>query len=337
MNLMKPAVRVLFFLISVSIFGQNDSIWMQNNDVLVGELKSLSKSVISYKTSYSEKDFQIDFNEVSRFSTQNVFMIYLTDNSHYKGTIKSTGPGKLQIWYADTLVRELDIQEIVLMSVVNQKFWKRFSGALDIGFNLSKANDNVQLTTAGSLKYASDKYLSKFSFNTLIADQDNVERIERREFAFMNLRHVKNYFVSVNINYLSSSELGIKNRINPGLGAGRTLITTEKLYWMAGLGINYNVEKYFDDTLDKESVEAKIATQFEMFNFSDLSVFTNVAYYASLSEKERFRLDYKLTFKYDLPFNFYIKTEFNLNYDNQPPENASSSDYALSTGFGWSL
>ncbi len=65
MNQMKLTVSVLFFLISLSSFGQNDSIWMKNKDVLVEELKSLNKSVISDKTSYSDKDFQIDFNEVS--------------------------------------------------------------------------------------------------------------------------------------------------------------------------------------------------------------------------------------------------------------------------------
>ena len=334
---MRFTVSALFFLIALLSFGQNDSIWMKNKDVLVGELKSLNKSVISYKTSYSDKDFQIDYNEVSRFSTQDLFVVYLTDNSHYTGTIKSTGPGKLQIWYAGALIRGIDIQEVVLMSEINQKFWKRFSGALDIGFNLAKTNNNVQLTTAGNLKYSSDKYQSTFSFNTLNSDQDNVERIDRKEFGFTALRFLEKYYVSADLNYLSSTELGIRNRISPGLGAGRTLITTEKLYWMAGVGINYNIEKYFDPTQDKESVEAKIATQFEMFNFSNINVFTSATGYPSLSEKGRFRLDYKLTFKYDLPYDFYIKTDFTLNYDNQPPNNASSSDYVLSTGFGWSL
>ena len=171
----------------------------------------------------------------------------------------------------------------------------------------------------------------------MISDQDNVERIERTEFGLMGRKFLKNWYVEADLNYLSSTELGIKHRINPGLGAGRTLITTNKLYWAAGVGINYNIEEYFDATQNKESVEAKLLTQFEMFNFSDLSIFTNVAGYPSLSERGRFRLDYKLTFKYDLPYDFYIKTDFTLNYDNQPPAGGSDSDYVLSSGFGWEL
>ncbi len=334
---MKLTISVLFFLISLSFFGQNDSIWMKNNDLLVGELKSLSKSVVTLKTEYSDKDFQIDFDEISRFTTENIYVVNLTDNTRHTGKIKAVGPGKLQIRYANALVREINIQEIIFLSEIDQKFWNRFTGTIDIGFNLAKTNNNVQLTSAGKLKYSSDNYNSTFSFNTLVSDQDNVDRIERTEFGLRGRKFLKKWYVEADINYLSSTELGIQNRINPGLGAGRTLITTNKLYWAAGGGLNYNIEEYFDPTQNKESVEVKLLTQFEMFNFSDLSVFTTIAGYPSLSEKGRFRLDYNLTFKYDLPFEFYIKTDFTLNYDNQPPATGTQSDYVLSTGFGWEL
>ncbi len=334
---MRLSLGVLLFLIPLAIFGQKDSIWMKNNDILVGELKSLSKSVITFETDYSDKDFKIDYDKISRFSTQNYFVINLTDNSRHTGKMKSLETGKLQIWYGDTLLRELVIQEIVYLSEIDQKFWKRFTGAIDVGFNITKTNNNVQLTSSGNLKYSSDKYQSTFTFNTLISDQDSIARIERREFGLMGRRFIKKWYIEADLNYLSSTELGIKNRINPGLGSGRTLVTTNKLYWAAGLGINYNIEEYFVETEDKTSVEAKILTQFEMFNFSDLSLLTKISAYPSLSEKGRFRVDYNLTFKYDLPFEFYIKTDFTLNYDNQPPIAGSESDYVFSSGIGWEL
>jgi hypothetical protein len=56
---------------------------------------SISKSTVSFGADYSAKDFQIDFDEVSHFSTQNLFVINITDNSLHTGTIKSVGPGKL--------------------------------------------------------------------------------------------------------------------------------------------------------------------------------------------------------------------------------------------------
>jgi hypothetical protein len=334
---MRLIVGVLLFLAPLSIFGQNDSIWMKSNDLLVGEIKDMSKSVVTFKTPYSDKDFKIDFDEIARFSTQNLYVINLTDNSRHTGTIKSGGSEKLQIHYFGTLVREIEIQEIVLLSEIDQKFWKRFTGAIDFGLNVAKTNNNVQITSSANLKYTDDHYNFTASFSNLLSDQDNVDRIERREFGLMARRFIKKWYVEADLNYLSSTELGIKNRINPGVGAGMALIITNKLYWAAGGGINYNIEEYFDATQDKESQELKILTQFEMFNFGDLSLLTKVAGYPSLSESGRFRLDYNLTFKYDLPFEFYIKTDFTLNYDNQPPVGGSESDYTLSSGFGWEL
>ena len=59
---MRLITGVLLFLIPLSIFAQNDSIWMKSNDILVGELKSLSKSVVTFETDYSDKDFKIDYD-----------------------------------------------------------------------------------------------------------------------------------------------------------------------------------------------------------------------------------------------------------------------------------
>ncbi len=42
-------------------------------------------------------------------------------------------------------------------------------------------------------------------------------------------------------------------------------------------------------------------------------------------------------FKYDLPFDFYIKAEFTLNCDNQPVIEGNLADYVFSSGFEWEL
>ena len=304
---MQHFVIFLISLLPLLTYSQNDSIWTKNNALLVGELKTLSKSVLTLKTSYSDKDFKIDFNEVTKLSTQNLYVINLTDGSRYTGQLKYNSSGKLLIVYANTILRELTIENIIELSEIDEKFWKRFTGALDVGFNLAKTNNNKQLTFAGNLKYTSDRWNTKFAFNVLYSDQDNVDKIERKEISLSGQRFIEKWFLSVGVAYLSSTELGIKNRINPGFGLGRNIVTTNKLYWLAGVGINYNIEEYFDASLNKESTELRLLTQFEMYNYEDLSLFTKVLGYPSLSEKGRFRLDYNLVLKYDLPLDFYIK------------------------------
>ena len=45
--------------------------------------------------------------------------------------------------------------------------------------------------------------------------------------------------------------------------------------------------------------------------------------------------DFTLDTKYDLPYDFYIKIGFTINYDNKPAQGASETYYVFQTGFGW--
>lgn len=57
--------------------------------------------------------------------------------------------------------------------------------------------------------------------------------------------------------------------------------------------------------------------------------------YPGITAKERFKSDFTLDTKYDLPYDFYIKIGLTINYDNRPAEGASELDYVFQTGFGW--
>ncbi len=229
------------------------------------------------------------------------------------------------------------LRDIIQLEGIDENFWSRFSGALDVGFNLAKTNNNRQLTISGYLNYASETWNTKFDYNTLYTEQDNTERIERKTMSLVAQHYIKEWYVGGSASYLQSSEQGILNRITPALGMGRYLIGTPKLFWIAGIGVTYNIEDFVDQQLNKKSTELQLLTQFEMFNFEDFSFSTKVAAYPSLSEKGRFRTDYNLVMKYDLPLDFYIKAEFTLNYDNQPAIQGNFTDYIFFSGFGWEL
>ncbi|MFN2128683.1 MAG: DUF481 domain-containing protein, partial [Anaerolineales bacterium] len=62
---------------------------------------------------------------------------------------------------------------------------------------------------------------------------------------------------------------------------------------------------------------------------------TNIMVYPGITEKGRWRSDFNLDTKYDLPYDFYIKVSLTINYDNRPAEGASETDYVVQTGLGW--
>ena len=72
-----------------------------------------------------------------------------------------------------------------------------------------------------------------------------------------------------------------------------------------------------------------------MFNITDFSLVSNIFAYPSFTESGRWRVDYMINTKYDLPLDFYIGLNFTLNYDNQPAEVGKEVDYVFGATFGW--
>jgi putative salt-induced outer membrane protein YdiY len=121
------------------------------------------------------------------------------------------------------------------------------------------------------------------------------------------------------------------------IGVGNYLIHTNKTYFGVSAGVNFNNEKFTGDETATQSGEAFFGAQYNIFNIGDLDILTNVVAYPSLTEKGRFRSDFKLDFRYEFKFDLYFKVGTTMNYDNQPTEGASELDYIFQTTVGWKL
>ncbi len=335
---MKKFLFFIFIFFGICGYSQTDSLKFKNTNIVVGEIKSLINGVITMKTSFSDKDFKIEYKEVEEIYLNQIFLINLSNGSHYLGKVRSVKPGTILISDEKGYSFETDIKNLVQLKASGTRIWDRFRGSIDLGFNLTKANDFSQFTVSSDLKYVGEKWNFKAGYSSLLTNQNNVDEIKRVEWSLDAQRFLfKDYYGIVQVSFLSNTEQELKGRVTTLLGMGKYVISSHRLYLGTRAGINYNVETYFDPTLDKTSAEINFGAEFNMFEFGDLSLLTDFTAYYGLSESKRFRLDYSLVFKYDLPWDFYIKTEFNLNYDNQPAAVGNEFDYILNSGFGWEL
>ncbi len=326
------------FLIGFSGFAQKDSLKLKNNDIIVGELKSLINGIITIKTSYSDKDFKIEYKEIKEIYLNQTFLIYLSGGSHYLGKVKSVSPGIILIDSEGVITFETKIQNLINLKPIDNEFWSRFTANIDFGLNVTKANNFNQFTIASNFNYTGEFWNVNAGYSTLLANQDNVEEIKRVEWNTEVQRLLRNeLYALIELSFLSNTEQALKGRVITRGGFGKFVITSNRLYLGVNIGINYNIETYFDESLDKNSTEAFISSEFNMFGFGDFRLKTNLTAFPSLSENKRFRLDYNLDLKYDLPLDFYIKFDFALNFDNQPAVDGNEYDYIFNSGFGWEL
>lgn len=335
-NLITKFLFVFFLFINITIEAQNDTIRLKNNNVLVGEIKSLSTGILTMETSYSDKDFKIEFNKVVSLSINRKCIINLTDSRRYYGHIKSESPGTFTIFFEDSTSERFQMAEMIGLIEVNENFWKRFKFGLDLGYNFTKANNNAQFTISSDFDYVGEKWLMKGNIHVLNSSQDSVKNVKRTDAMLEAIRLLtKKWYLLSDVSFLSNTEQALTGRISPSLGLGKFIKSTNRLYLGVTLGATYNIENYEDTSLNKTSSEAFLGSTFNMYDFKDFDLKTGVKFYVSLSEKGRVRTDYDITLKYDLPWDFYIKTEFTLNYDNQPAVSGTELDYIFTSGFGY--
>jgi len=333
---MKQILLFLMVVFPAVLMGQHDTLWVKNGNVLYGEIKGLSSGVLTMETPYSDDDFTIDYDEVDMLSIERQCIILATAGLRIVGYLKSEKPGQVKITKNGEEPAVYSLKYITGIQQIRNNFFSRFKGNVDLGFNVTKANNQRQLNVGGGLHYKGFKWISDLDISSLVSNRDDVEETQRTNINLGTTRLLsKKWFIRGTGSFLSNTEQNLKGRYSLRVGAGQYLATTSKLMFAVLGGLNYNDENYQDPTLDKQSTELYLGSSLDMFNYKDFSLKTRVELYPSLSERGRLRVDYTLNAKYDLPYDFYVKAEFQFNYDNQVAEGGTSFDYILNTGFGW--
>ncbi len=334
---MKKTLLFIFIISNViSLFGQTDSLVFINGNSIVGELKSMDKGVLTIETDYSDKDFKIELSGIKKIYTTSIVAITLTDGTRLTGTIKTTIDNKVEINTIVELIIIGNLNEIVEMKTIDEKFWDRLYASIDLSLDITKSNNFRQFNSRSTLGYHTEKWSLDATYNTLLSDQDGADSIRRTE-AMLKYKVLlpDSWYIPASIDFLSNTEQKLLLRIGVKLGAGKFIIQTNRVYWGIGAGLNYNNESYSTADSDRESLEGYFGTELNVFDIGDLNLLTNIYVYPSFTEESRLRSDFKFDLKYDLPLDFYISLGVTINYDNQPVEGATEVDYVAHTGFGW--
>ena len=325
-------------IISQNVLAQTDSLIFNNGNYMVGEVKTMDRNVLKVKTGYSDKDFAIEWDGVKEIYTDTYFLVTLTNGDRYNGTLKSIEAGKITIITGDGREVETLHNDIVFLDDKDQGFWSQLYFSIDIGLDLTQANNLSTFTTRSTLGYISERWSIDSYFNTLYSSQDEVEDIQRTDggigYKFFLPR---DWYPLISFDFLSNTEQKLDLRTSWKLGMGKYVLHTNRAYWGFSLGANNNNEKFTDETPDRNSWEGFLGTELNLFNIGDLNLSTKLITYPSFTESGRRRADFNFDVKYEMPFDddFYIKIGTTVNYDNRPVEDASEVDYVFHTGVGW--
>jgi len=337
--------RLIVFTIALAHFtfalAQKDSLILKNSNVIVGELKNMDRAVATMETPYSNEDFKIEWDGIKKIFTQTTYLVTTKDGERFNGSLHSVAPDTVKIVMDDGESIVLPFMDIVFLKEVDKGFKNRINAFVDVGFDLTKANNVMTLATSLGFEFIARRWLLNTGLNTNITTQSEGPNTNRTDGSVSyNYFLPKSFYLPVSVEYLKSSEQQLNSRWTGLVGAGYYIIRTNQKYWGMSGGFTYNLENYAQpdstpDYLLKRSVEAYIASNLNLFDIGDFSLYNTVKVFPGLTEAGRWRVDLGIDTKYDLPLEFYIKVSFYMNYDNQPVEGGSELDYTLQTGVGW--
>jgi len=329
---------ILLSLLSNYAFSQNDTLILNNEDRIVGEIKNMIKGVLTVKTRYSDKDFKIEWLNTKFFKSNRNFLVVLSNGERIKSAQILPGKNEEQL-----LIKEKDkeiiatVKEIVFIESIDDHFLSRFTVSLSVGYNFTKSNNLSQFTIRSNVNYTSDDIGFTGAFNSVLSSQDNVGYTRRTDANAGFRYYIKNKkFIILSSDFLSNEDQLLNLRATIGSGLGKYLILNNKEYLATGLGVAWNNEK-FQDTLqtNNNSLETFASFELNLFKHKNISLLTKLTTYLSVTEWDRVRADFNIDVKYELPLDLFIKFGFTNNFDNKPIAGAVNNDFIFQTVFGW--
>ena len=328
---------LIIILSPILIWGQNDTIVLKNNDKLVGEIKSMDKGVVVVETDYSDSDFTITWLDIISIRSKQTYLLTLSDGTRINSSMYTKEGDSATVLLKGYNNQVVKIKDIVYINPVKKKFISRIVASVSFGYNVTKSNNLSQLSINSNISYTAYKWGFNGSYNAVRSNQDSVAATSRVD-ATIGLKYfMKNdWFYSLSGDFLSNDEQKLQLRSTIKSGLGKYVIHSNRMSFGGGFGLAFNNEKFTDvNNTNRNSLEAYAGLALDIFDVKDFNLNTNLTFFPSLTEGGRYRADYNINLKYDLPLDFFIKLGLTYNYDSKPVEGASVSDYVFQSTFGW--
>jgi len=309
-----------------------------NGDSINAEIKSFNRGKLSYEIPGSSSA-SLEFDKVATIGSPEDWDIELTGQIQLFGSIlpgRESGTIRV-VTVSDTA--DVAISDIVKMTNVNRSLWSRFDGYLELGFNYAKANSATNLNFATSIDYRAPKWIFGFTLDSRLQDQDDAERFTRNQGTlFGNYLLPKTWYVGAFTQLEQNQQLDLDLRFLLGAIGGRDFIQSNRVEWNWLVGVLSNREEY-TGLEGTTSAEALVGTRFSWFTFGNFEndLTSSLYVYPSLTESERIRVDFDISYRQDLFGDLYLRFSFYDQYDSQPPPGVADNDFGTSIAVGWDI
>jgi hypothetical protein len=340
------AIAILGFILPVLAAGdalarsKTDVVVVKNGDRVTCEIKSLSVGMLTAKTD-AMGTVEIKWEDVIAVRSAFTFRLETSDGLLFVGSLEEQeGSGMLVVAGVTSVgIPHLDVVEI---TPIERNFWDRNDGSLSVGFSYTRATDLGQFTFDWSNLYGTERTFVTLKASSTITDEGADQELSRRidiSLAYYRLLKASKWVVAISPTLQRNDELGLRRRIMAGAGAGLNMVKSYRSTLLVFAGAALNSEVGVDTAGTVYSADGILSASYSFFKYHSpkRNINTTLVIYPSLTEQNRYRLDYNLTFRVEVFKDFFVDLTYYENYDSEPPtEGAHKRDYGIVTSLGWS-
>jgi putative salt-induced outer membrane protein YdiY len=331
------AIVVLCFSPSLVAKSKDDVIVMKNGDRLTGEIKGLQQGALSFKASYMSASVSLDWNDVARVESKDVYIVSLANGQRFTGQIESTDT----VFHVLEGAQPIAVKQPEVVSIAPEEtsFWKQLNGSIDYGFSFTSGNSQTTSSLSATTSYYNQKNFIQVDTSSQFDGQNNAPDTNRYTFTGQYARELnERWFLASVFDLLKSDQQQLNLRTTYGGGVGRWLFRTPRTYIRGFAGLVYTHESYFPQPgiqPIRSNVESLLGIQFATFRFKTLDVSSKTFVFPSLTDPGRLRLGTTSDIKIELIKDFYWDFRVYENFDSRPPVNAPRNDLGITTSLGW--
>lgn len=311
-----------------------DTIWVDTGDRLVGEVKSLSRGLLSYKTR-ATGTVSVRWEHATAVRSPRMYRVERSDGYFVFGELRPDTVSRVLLVTIDTISIRIPFPDVVTLQLIEDDFWDRFDAYLSTGIDYTKASGVAKINLGMNIKQKRFRDLRTLDaqFNTTVSEEQ--EPSQRHDVKFENNFYLGSlWFLNSGLGYQKNTELGLISRFGLGISGGRYFVQSNRQIFFGTLGLNGTTELGADTggstrTYNLEGVAGLSYSLFE-YDQPEITLDTYVNAYRSLIGAARTRVDFSLVLRWEIVVDLFLKNNFYTNFDSRPTSaDASQSDYGV--------
>ncbi len=328
-------LSVLFTGISQA---NTDVVIINNGDRLTGEVKSLERGRLRFKTDATDT-ISIEWDDVAYLSSNQNIQVETQNGKRFLGhLVRSESESSLTV-ETSTGPIELKTSQVVLMTPIEEAGVNRLDGDVTAGYNFAKADETTLVNLGLDMQFRTETRIVRLDLDSTVTNSADNESSQRESLDFQYTRLLADRWLLGGVVTLNrNDELGIDLRTSVGGGGGRILKQTNHGSLVLEGGLLATRENLRGSVSDQDTLEAFATVSWDWFRFDspELDLSTSLQVIPNLTDAGRVRSELDIKLKWEMVEDLFWQLELRDSYDSRPVVvGAEKNDYGVITSLGW--